>query len=262
MNPPLEHPDPPVERAASLASLSRIQHGFFGRRGGESAPPFDTLNCSRSVGDDARAVAGNRAAVLSVIGAERLAVPRQVHGTKILSVTQPLPDHPRRDADGLVTSARGLALGILTADCVPVLLADPDARVIGACHAGWRGAVGGVVDRTVRAMKAIGAVPSRIEAAIGPAISAENYEVGPDWTAAFLAGDSQFSRFVSRPDGGREHFDLPEFVLDRLRHAGVVNPERVGGCTYAEPTRYFSHRYATHRRGRTGRQISLIAIER
>lgn len=252
----------PVEHAESLAGLPGISHGYFGRVGGVSKPPFDTLNCSRSIGDDARAVAQNRAAALSVVGGERLAVPRQVHGTDILTISQPLPEEAPPEADGVVTSARGIALGILTADCVPVLLADPEARVIGACHAGWRGAVGGVVAATVGAMKGLGAVPSRIQAAIGPAITAENYEVGPDWAAGFLAEDSHFARYISKPRGEREHFDLPGFVLDRLREAGIDNPGRVGGCTYAEPVRYYSHRYATHRQEQTGRQVSLICLER
>ena len=251
---------PPVETSALLSGLPGARHGFFGRRGGVSTGAFASLNCSATVGDDPDAVASNRGTALAAVGATRLALCRQVHGAGIAAVAGPFAEDARPEADAMVTDTPGLALGILTADCVPVLLADPQAGVIGACHAGWRGAVAGVVENIVSAMRAAGADPSRIRAAIGPAISQSNYEVGPDWATALLARDPAHARYLATPAGGRAHFDLPGFVLDRLRDAGVGEPGQTGGCTFADPARYFSHRYATGRAASAGRQIALIVL--
>jgi YfiH family protein len=251
---------PPAETAGSLSALSVVRHGFFGRRGGISAGPFASLNCSFGQGDDPAAVHANLDAVRAALNLEALAISRQVHGTDVVEVSAPYPWDARLDADAMVTARPGIGLGILTADCVPVLLADPQAAIIAAFHAGWRGALAGIAGATVRAMTSRGAAAHRIRAAIGPAISAANYEVGPQWAATLLARDPAFARYLSTPDGGREHFDLPRFVIDRLRDEGIDNPEPVGGCTYAMPEIYFSHRYAARRGASTGRQLAVIAL--
>jgi YfiH family protein len=160
----------------------------------------------------------------------------------------------------MVTGHHGLLLGILTADCAPILLADPEASVIGAVHAGWKGAVSGIAEATVDAMVRLGADRSRIVAAIGPTISAANYEVGAEFAADLLARHPLAASRIARPNGGREHFDLAGFIVDRLRSAGVGLVNDLGICTYAEPKRYFSHRRATHEGTTTGRQIALIAL--
>ncbi len=251
---------PPAETADCLSTLAIVRHGFFGRRGGFSENAFASLNCSSGQGDDPAAVDANLEAVRTALGVEGLAVSRQVHGTDVVEVTSPYPWNARPDADAMVTTRPGIGLGILTADCVPVLLADPEAAIVAAFHAGWRGALDGIAGAAVSAMTDRGANQHRIRAAVGPAISAANYEVGPDWAAMLRARDPAFERYLSTPDGGREHFDLPRFVTDRLREEGIDNPEPVGGCTYAGPETYFSHRYAARRGEATGRQLAVIAI--
>lgn len=250
----------PAETADCLRALPALRHGFFGRRGGISQGAWASLNCSFAQGDDDDAVRANLESVRTAIGAEAIATSRQVHATGVVEVTGAFARDARPSADAMVTTRPGIALGVLTADCVPVLLADPQASIVGVCHAGWRGALAGVVEAIVEAMVIRGGAPSRIRAAIGPAISAANYEVGPDWAATLLARDPAHASYVSTPDGGREHFDLPRFVVDRLRAAGIAEPEQVGACTYAHPQRYFSHRYAARRSAPTGRQLSVIAL--
>ena len=247
----------------TLSELAGVTHAFFGRRGGVSTGDFASLNVSETSGDDLNHVARNRAQALEWIGfpAANLATLKQVHSTIVVPLTSPAAPDARPEGDAIVTATPGLVLGILTADCAPVLLADPDARVIGAFHAGWKGAIGGIAQRTVAAMVALGAAPADIVATIGPTISAANYEVGPDFAADLLARHPAAKARLSRPDGGREHFDLPGFVLDQLRDAGVGLVEDLAICTYAHPERYFSHRYATHRGTTTGRQISLIGLD-
>ena len=244
----------------TLSGFEGIKHAFFGRRGGVSTGDFASLNVSETLGDDLSNVAKNRAQAVESIGfpGSALATLKQVHSTAVLTLTAPSPERPEGDA--IVTATPGLVLGILTADCAPVLLADPEAGVIGAFHAGWKGAIGGIAEGTVRAMAALGADPARIVAAIGPTISAPNYEVGPDFAADLLAKHPKAENRLSAPGGDREHFDLPGFVLDRLRDAGVGLTENLAICTYAHPDRYFSHRYATHRGTATGRQIALIGL--
>lgn len=251
---------PPTETADCLSALAIVRHSFFGRRGGVSEGPYASLNCSLGQGDDPAAVRANLETVRVATGVEAFAIGRQVHGTDVVEVTSPFAGDARPDADAMVTSRPGIGLGILTADCVPVLLADPEAAIVAAFHAGWRGALAGIAGATVRAMTTRGAAPHRIRAAVGPAISAANYEVGPDWAAMLLARDPDFEPYLSTPDGGRAHFDLPRFVIDRLREEGIAEPEPVGGCTYAGPRTYFSHRYAARRGGATGRQLAVIAL--
>lgn len=160
----------------------------------------------------------------------------------------------------MVTNVSGVTLGILTADCVPILLADPRAGIVGAAHAGWKGAAAGIVAATVDAMIGLGADPAHIIAAVGPAISLANYEVGPQFAANLFARHPQAENRIMRPNGGREHFDLPGFVGDQLRGAGIGHIHDLGICTYADSDRYFSHRRATHEGTTTGRQIALIGL--
>lgn len=249
---------PVSEQSPALAALPGIKHGFFGRQEAGPAP----FNLSENFGTK-DAVAENRRQALAAIGMPeaRLARLRQIHSSAVVTVSggADFPDPP--EADGLVTAMPGIALSILTADCVPVLFADSHAGIIGACHAGWRGAVGGIVGKTIAAMRALGARQENIVAAIGPAISGVNYEVGPDFAAMVQAAHAAASAFVFTPPGeSRAHFDLPGFVESQLREAGIASAERVGGCTFANPERYFSHRYSTRHGAPAGRQISLIAI--
>ncbi|MFD2646882.1 peptidoglycan editing factor PgeF [Devosia albogilva] len=247
----------PFERSAGLG----VHHGFFGRAGGMSQGEFAGANMSTSVGDDPEAVAANRRSAADALGfSSGLQLLKQVHSADVLALTEPLSQPGTIAADALVTDRPGLLLAILTADCTPILLADQEAGVIGAAHAGWRGAVDGVVGNTVAAMRKLGADPARVVAAIGPTITQPNYEVGEQFRADFLALHPAGERFFTTPPGKRAHFDLPGFVEDQLRRAGVGTIERVGGCTYAHPDRYFSHRYATHQGTRTGRQVSVIGL--
>ena len=253
----------PFETSPALAAIPGLVHGFFGRRGGISPAPFDSLNTSEANEDTAENVAENRARALGALGISGLPIAglRQVHSAGVVTLAGLAEADERPEADGRVTRVQGVALSVLTADCAPVLFADPEAGVIGACHAGWKGAVSGILGATVEAMTALGAERTRIVAALGPAISGSNYEVGPEFARAVLDRAPYAARHIFVPEGKtREHFDLPGFVLDRLRYLGVGQIERIGGCTYAAPEVYFSHRRATHDGTTTGRQIALIAL--
>jgi YfiH family protein len=247
------------ETSPALSALPGLRHGFFGRTGGISTGDFAGLNVSTSVGDDPDTVAANRNAVAHALGLGPLAILRQTHSTRVETITGPIAPGTI-DADAMVTATPGITLSVLTADCTPILFADPKARVIGAAHAGWRGAVDGIIGNTVIAMVALGANPGRIVAAYGPTIHGENYEVGEQFKADFLALHPGGEGHFHTPAGGQPHFDLPGFVAEQLRAAGIGSVEQVGACTYAHPERYFSHRYATHQRTRTGRQIAVIGL--
>jgi hypothetical protein len=237
------------------------RHGFFTRKGGASSGIFEGLNCGRGSSDQAEAVAINRgrAAAALEVAPEALVSLHQVHSADVVTVSAPLAERPR--ADAMVTAVPGLALAILTADCMPVLLADPQAGVVGAAHAGWRGAQAGVLQATVAAMAALGARPDRIAAAIGPSISQAHYEVGDDFVEAFLDEDRANARFFAGGPRGRAHFDLPGFGLAALRAAGVGQAAWTGHCTYADPDRFFSYRRATHRgEADYGRLLSAIRL--
>ena len=250
------------EQSAALAGLGPVRHGFFGRKGGASLGDFAENNMSVVVGDEPRAVDINRSASAEALGFFRpsLYLLKQVHSNRVRTITQKPDNDEPHEADAMVTNQPGIAMGILTADCTPILLADDEARVIGAAHAGWRGAVDGIVGNTVEAMVALGAKPARIVAAIGPTISGENYEVGPHFMDDFVKLRPDGWRHFSTRNSGRAHFDLPGFVAAELERAGVTQVERVGGCTYGNPDRYFSHRHATHQGGKTGRQIAIIGL--
>jgi len=247
-------------RAASLATLP---HGFLGREGGVSTGIHAGLNVGLGSDDDRAAIRENRRlAVEAVAPGAALVTLHQVHSTEAVAVTAPFADEARPHADALVTDRPGLLLGILTADCVPVLLADARAGVIGAAHAGWKGAIGGVTDATVAAMERLGASRDRIAAAIGPCIARASYEVDDGFFRRFAEADPKNERFFSggvRP--GRHQFDIEAYVAARLAAAGVARVEALGLDTYADERRFFSFRRATHRgEPGYGRQISLIAL--
>lgn len=252
----------PFDQSRALGALPRIRHGFFGRRGGVSTGVFASLNMSESGGDKLNHVAQNRQQATEQLGfpVDNLATLKQVHSTAVIAITSPPDPAERIEADAMVSNLPGLVMGILTADCSPVLLADAEAGVIGAFHAGWKGALGGIAYGTVMGMVALGADPGRIVAAIGPTISFDNYEVGPEFAADVLRRHRDAANRIGTPTGDREHFDLPGFVFDQLYGAGVGLVEDLKLCTYAEPKRFFSHRYATHHGTTTGRQMALIGF--
>jgi YfiH family protein len=240
------------------------QHGFFTRRGGVSEGPFASLNCSFSSGDERDRVRENRARAAGAVGRDLAGLVglTQVHGAATVQVLRPWAPGEGSRADAAVTNTPGIALGIVTADCAPVLLADAQAGVIGAAHAGWRGAVGGIIESVVREMTALGAEPSRIVAAIGPCIWQRSYEVAADLRDAALASDTDNVRFFqdgARPE--RWQFDLAGFCAARLRAAGVGSVEALGLDTMTDEARFFSHRRRTHAGGGPiGHQISIIAL--
>ncbi|MBM1220050.1 peptidoglycan editing factor PgeF [Ponticoccus sp. SC2-23] len=241
--------------------IAPAKHGFFGRSGGASSGVFHGLNCGHGSSDQSQAVALNRVRVAQALGIdpENLMGVTQVHSADVTVLRDAVPDRPRGDA--IVTDKPGLALSILTADCAPVLFADTEAGVIGAAHAGWKGALAGVLEATIEAMETLGAERGRIVAAIGPTISQKSYEVGPEFVDAFIAEDDRALRFFAGGEGDRMQFDLPGYVLWRLREAGVRNAEWTRHCTYADPDRFFSYRRATHRREADyGRLISAICL--
>jgi YfiH family protein len=250
------------EQSAVLGNLDGVRHGFFGRKGGSSLGEFAENNMSIAVGDTPRLVDINRTGAAEALGFVRnqLFLLKQVHSARVHRLNEVPDNDVAIEADALVTRQPGLALGILTADCTPILLADAAAGVIGAAHAGWRGAVDGIVGNTIASMVELGADPANIVAAIGPTISGENYEVGPHFMDDFVKLRPDGWRHFSTHNGGRAHFDLPGFVMAELERAGVTQVDRAGDCTYGHPDRYFSHRYATHQGGTTGRQIAIIGL--
>jgi YfiH family protein len=245
------------------ASLDGIPHGFLGREGGVSSGLLGGLNVGLGSSDDRAAIAENRRrATASVLPDAKLVTLHQVHSPDAIAVTGPFPDENRPHADALVTDRPGLLLGILTADCAPVLLADHEAQVVGAAHAGWKGAIGGVTDATITAMEKLGAQRDRIVAAVGPCIARASYEVDDAFFRRFLEHDAENERFFSsgaRPD--RHQFDLEAYVAARLAAAGVATVALLGLDTYADERRFYSFRRATHRgEPDYGRQISLIGL--
>lgn len=242
--------------------LDGLAHGFLGRKGGTSTGLVAGLNVGLGAGDDDGAVRRNRAlAVEAVLPGAQLATVYQVHSPDCVTATAPWPDAERPQADALVTDRPGLLLGVVTADCAPVLLADRQAGVIGAAHAGWKGAVGGVTDSTVAAMEALGARRERIAAAVGPCIAQVSYEVDAGFRDRFCAESDANARFFAPGKPGYFQFDLEGYVAARLEMAGIGAVERLGLDTYLDPERFFSFRRATHRgEANYGRQIALIGL--
>lgn len=248
-----------------LKELPGLRHGFMTRAGGVSEGIYASLNCGYGSNDEAARVAENRrrAAARLALPGDALVTAYQTHSTRIAEVTAPHAPDNAPEVDAMVTDRPGIALGILTADCAPVLLADAGARVIGAAHAGWRGAVSGIVEETIAAMERKGARRARIVAAIGPCIGADSYEVGPEFPAPFLAQDPANARFFHPASrAGHFLFDLAGYVEARIRAAGISAIERTPADTCAEPDRFFSYRRTTQQGLRDyGRLVSLIALE-
>ena len=257
-------PDKMMLCASSLGAIDGLRHGFFTRQGGVSGGIYASLNCGPGSRDDTANVAENRARVAEILGVkpDRLLSLSQQHSAEAVTVKKPWDGAKTPEADAMVTSTPGLALGVLTADCAPVLFADGEVGVIGAAHAGWRGALSGIVEATVKAMEKLGAAPERITAVIGPAISQKAYEVGSQYLEQFLAeepGSGPF--FVTDEASGEPHFDLPGYVGERLARAGVGQIADLGLCTYCEETRLFSYRRSQHHGEEDyGRQISAIVL--
>ena len=243
-------------------ALNGVPHGFLGRRGGVSAGLYAGLNVGAGSDDDRTAIARNRALARdAVLPGAVLLNPYQVHSADCVTVTTPWDEDLRPHADAVVIDRPGIALGILTADCAPVLLADTEAGVVGAAHAGWKGAIGGVTDATLLAMEAIGADRDRIRAAIGPCIARASYEVDSAFQRRFEADDRANERFFAAARPGHARFDLEAYVAHRLAAAGVRTVEAMGLDTYAQEDRFYSFRRATHRgEPGYGRQISIIGL--
>ena len=239
-----------------------VRHGFAGRRGGVSGGIFASLNVGLGSSDDRAAVVENRRRVVAgVAPGAALATVHQVHSCIVVSITGAVADTDRPHADAMVTATPGLALGILTADCAPILLADADAGVIGAAHSGWKGALGDIAGATVAAMEALGARRDRIRAAIGPCIARASYEVDAGFRDRFLADDAAHERFFAPGRGDHHQFDLEGFVVLRLAAAGVRHVAALGLDTYPDAARWFSYRRTTHAgEPDYGRQMAVIAL--
>ncbi|TGQ16636.1 MULTISPECIES: peptidoglycan editing factor PgeF [unclassified Mesorhizobium] len=255
-------PDP--VRSPQLEKAQGIRHGYFTRIGGVSDGIYRGLNIGTGSSDDQTLVAENRRRVADWMGvpADHLLTAHQIHSPDVVVAREPFAG-PRPKADAIVTDRPGIAIGASTADCGPVLFADAEARVIGAAHAGWKGAFTGVLENTVLAMEGLGARRDRIVAVLGPSIGPDNYEVGPEFVARFVEVDAGNARYF-RPSktAGHSMFDLNQYTLDRLRKAGV-SAEGLGRCTYAEEDLFYSYRRTTHRKEADyGRQVSAIVLEK
>ena len=251
-------------QATSLAALAGIRHAFFTREGGVSEGIYASLNSGIGSKDDPAHVAENRARMAGALGVAPAAflTPYQIHSADVVVAEAPWTHETRPRADAVVTRVPGLAIGVSTADCGPVLLADREARVIGAAHAGWRGALAGVTDAAIAAMERLGARRERIIAGIGPLIRQPSYEVGAELVEDFRVADESNARFFQpSPQPGHAMFDLPGYIAARLARAGIGGIEDLGACTYSDPKRFFSFRRATHRREPDyGRHVNAIVL--
>ena len=242
-----------------------IRHAFFTREGGVSGGLYESLNCGFGSGDATESVARNRGIAMEQLGlaADRLVTCYQIHSTTVVVVERTWPREAAPQADGMVTRVPDIALGVLTADCAPILFQDPVANVIGAAHGGWRGALGGVVEATIEQMEAIGAARGRIRAAIGPCIARDSYEVGPEFPRLFLAEDTASnSYFAPAMRTGHFMFDLPGYIEHRLARAGIGTVQQAHYDTVAEEERFFSYRRSCLRGERAyGRALSAIVLK-
>ena len=248
--------------ADCLADVAGAAHGFFTRHGGVSAGGYASLNCGLGSKDDPAAVQENRARVTGCLGAEGLITAHQIHSASAVIATAPWRPEERPRADAIVTATPGLAVAVLTADCAPVLFADPAARIVAAAHAGWRGALTGVIEATLATMETLGARRERVRAAVGPSIGQAAYEVGPEFEAEFLGRDAASARFFLRQGPQRRlSFDLVSYCAQRLRRAGVGTVRTQSPCTYAHADDFFSYRRARAQNAADyGRQISAIVL--
>ncbi len=252
-----------IEFANVFDGISGLSHGFFGRAGGVYKGLYKSLNTGQGSGDCPQNVHENRRRVAALLGVKgnRLVTNHQIHSPKVITLESPPNDAPKQ-ADGMVTNRPGLALSVLTADCAPVLFCDPKAKVIGAAHAGWRGALAGVTDETIKAMCKLGAERRQIRAAIGPCISGANYEVGEDFISEFITDNLGNRKFFKQARAGKARFDIKSYLLARLKKQGLKHIEALRDCTYGAPERYFSFRYNTHQGLRDyGRNISVIILQ-
>jgi polyphenol oxidase len=249
---------------APTLALPGVRHGFFTRQGGVSTGLYASLNGGIGSADSIANVEKNRAVMATALGVEAdcLVSAFQIHSPQVVVATQPWPAERRPRADGIVTCARRLAIGVTTADCGPVLLVEPQAGVIGAAHAGWRGALAGIIEATVAAMQRLGAARDQIRAALGPMIRQRHYEVGADLIERFAAEDPAAKPFFApavRP--GHAMFDLAGYIAARLRRAGIDRVEDLDACTYGDPELFFSYRRASHRGDADyGRHVNAIAL--
>lgn len=242
--------------------LDGVPHGFFSRQGGVSSGIYAGLNCGAGSNDDPGDVAENRRRVTAWFGAapKALRTLHQVHGTEVLRAQATPPEKPPR-ADAQITDTPGVVIGALAADCAPVLLADTQAGLVGAAHAGWRGALDGVLEAVVDALVAAGAVRDRVKAVVGPCISQRAYEVGDEFLERFMDVSPEHGRFFAGGPSGKAHFDLPGFCLYRLRDAGIGEAAWTGHCTYGDESLFYSYRRATHRSEPDyGRLLAAIAV--
>lgn len=249
--------------APELSSHSDIRHAFFTRQGGVSEGLYASLNGGLGSGDDPARVRENRRRMTAQLSLppENLVSLYQVHSAEAVVVEAPFAERPR--ADAMATRVPGLGLGILTADCGPILFADPVNRVVGAAHAGWKGALTGVIEATLSAMEGLGAERTGIVAVLGPTIGPEAYEVGPEFRARFEAADPDNTRYFAASPERESHslFDLPAYIVARLGRAGIGEVANLSLCTYADPDRFFSYRRTTHRgEADYGRLVSVIAV--
>jgi YfiH family protein len=251
-------------QATSLATLARIRHAFFTRSGGVSQGVYASLNGGVGSNDAPDKIAENRARMAAALGvkADRLLTPYQIHSPDVVVADEPWTRENRPRADAIVTRVPRLAIGVSTADCGPLLFADSEAGVIGAAHAGWRGALAGVIEATIVAMERLGASRDRMTAALGPTIRQPNYEVGPEFVERFLAADPGNARFFEPSQrAGHAMFDLTGYIAERIQRAGIIQFEDLGLCTCAEPERFFSYRRTTLRgEPDYGRHINAIAL--
>lgn len=251
---------PPHALGHKLSTLNGIKHGFFGRKGGVSTGLYESLNIGQGSDDEAQAIRDNRARIRDAMGADKLLSCFQVHSAKTVTVTEPWRTRPQ--ADGMVTKVPGLALCILSADCVPILFADADAQVVGAAHSGWKGALAGICEATLEAMEALGADRENITAAIGPAIQQDSYEVGPEFRDTFVGTHEWTDRLFKAGRDDRLHFDLTGYVQTVLLREGVSAVDSIGHDTCAMEDDYFSNRRRNHcGEPDYGRNGSVIMLE-
>lgn len=251
-------------QAASLQRLDNIRHGFFTRAGGVSSGLYDSLNGGLGSQDAPDNVRENRARMAAALGvaADRFVSCYQIHSPDVIVAETPWTRETAPRADAIVTRVPGLAVGVTTADCAPVLFADAQAGVVGAAHAGWKGALTGVIEATLAAMEKLGAARGRMVVALGPTIRQPNYEVGPEFVERFCIDAAENRRFFAPADRARHAlFDLPGYVRARLTRAGIAQVDDLKLCTYADPERFYSFRRSTHRREADyGRHVNAIAL--
>jgi YfiH family protein len=250
--------------AATLSALDGIRHAFFTREGGVSGGIYQSLNSGVGSSDDPAHVTENRSRMAQALGvdADRLVTAFQIHSPHVVVADQPWSVDTRPKADAIVTRTPGLAIGVSTADCGPLLFADPEARVIGAAHAGWRGAFSGVIEGTIVAMEKLGADRKRMAVALGPLIRQDKYEVSQSFVDDFLRADQRYARFfASAAREGHAMFDLPGFIASRIAQSGIQRFEDIGICTYSNPDHFYSYRRSTHQAEPDyGRHVNAIVL--